>query len=66
MKFITLKNGTFVHIVASEFHNQAYCQVWADIGDIVHDSPPHSKLCMDCKNNYLRDHTIEELFMEMI
>jgi hypothetical protein len=74
MKYITLYKGKTIHLVdenrisviASE--GTAFCGRFhsAYNNDVIHDKLPTGKLCEQCKKAYLKEHTEEELFLEMI
>lgn len=75
MKYITL-GGKKYHLVTTIKGREhvygigtAYCGKWAASGidnDMIHTKVPRGSLCKACKKNYLKTHTEEELFLEII
>jgi len=69
MKFLTTPNNTRSHLVKPEKVNgircKSYCGLKEIAEDTIHTSKPQ-KLCNKCRRGYLKDHTEEELFTELI
>jgi hypothetical protein len=74
MRYITLSGGKTVHLVEKEkggaFGNRphAYCGRYhaSYSGDKMHDNLPAGRLCSQCRNGYLKKHSEEDLFLEMM
>jgi hypothetical protein len=65
MKFIQYRMGKGVYHIA--YHGKNSCDGnYPCYGDYTGDKPPQGRLCARCKKKYLKTHTEEELFMEIL
>jgi len=76
MKFITLYKGKTFHLVDFVTNSintmtlgYSLCgkhAVRGRHGEKIHDTIPAGRLCKSCKRMYLKKHTEEQLFLELV